>query len=84
MKYGWAVNLNKLQRAIARARINQTPDDEAKIKELYISYGGLVQGGTVSESIENTDGTTVEEATDESGEEVVPKKKPGRKPKNVE
>lgn len=37
-QYTWATNLMKLNRAIANAK----GEGEAKIKELYVSYGGLL------------------------------------------
>lgn len=43
-KYEWAENKNKLQRAIERVRNEQQPvsKKDARIKELYISFGGKV------------------------------------------
>lgn len=41
-EYSWAVNKTKLGRAISQAKLYET-EDEAEIKKLYISYGGLVR-----------------------------------------
>lgn len=62
-KYGWAVNEMKLQRAIAQATKNQTPNEKS-IKELYISMGGLlvVNKNKVMENEEVLD--TVEETVE--------------------
>lgn len=42
MAYEWAVNKTKLGRAISQAKQYET-SDEAEIKKLYISYGGLIR-----------------------------------------
>jgi len=43
--YPWAVNQEKLSRAIGQVHREQQPADkmEARIKELYVSFGGLLQ-----------------------------------------
>ena len=46
IQYPYAVNTLKLSRAIAQAGVGA---DEAKIKELYISYGGLVDDEATGE-----------------------------------
>lgn len=45
MKYSWAENLNKLNRAIEKVRVEQQPIDkyDGRVKELYISLGGRIK-----------------------------------------
>jgi hypothetical protein len=83
-EYKWAVNLLKLNRAIALAN-----GDESKIKELYISFGGLIKKGYEevsheTEVVSEVTGTEVEEVAEKLAEEVIatPKKK-GRPSKNA-
>lgn len=43
MKYPWADNPQKLQRAIEKANREQNPDKDKRIKELYVSFGGKIK-----------------------------------------
>ena len=73
MKYGWAINQSKLNRAIQRAcQLEQTPPEkrDVRIKELYISYGGLLNKDYVEE-VETviTTATAIEELPEPTGTE---------------
>lgn len=54
-KYAWADNKVKLQRAIEKVRNEQQPADkkDARIKELYISFGGKVIKGIKDDTTNN-------------------------------
>lgn len=49
LKYPWAVNFLKLERATKVA----PPDDEAEIQKIYISLGGKVVGPIIQPKVEN-------------------------------
>lgn len=75
-KYPWATNQEKLQRAIGNSRGLPLAETEARIKQLYVSYGGkLVELEDSNEDTHMTEEETVETPTTEEGapgEETTP------------
>lgn len=60
MKYSWAVNPQKLERALAKAK-SLADEGENKVKELYVAFGGkLIE--THDQSINTEDSEPAEEA----------------------
>ena len=64
MNPDWVINEIKYQRALANA---QNREDEAEVKELYISYGGKILAGLDVPEVEETP----EEETVSIAEEVI-------------
>lgn len=91
MKFRWAVNQQKLQRAIAEAGKQEFESDEKKekrVKELYISYGGLIgkveveiKGEGVIDENSNIQSTITE--VSEEKEVVSEKPKKAGRPKKI-
>lgn len=75
-KYPWANNQQKLQRAIERANIEQQPIEkkEARVKELYVSFGGKLVELTAdnqNKDMPENEAETPEVVAPESGTEEV-------------